>query len=108
MKSSARTDLFFLIVWSFLAAVACMEFDLSELLANWARPHEALQLDELPGVLLAVAAGLVWFASRRYVEARTQLKLRLAADVHLANALSENQRLARRAIEVQESERKAL
>jgi two-component system, NarL family, sensor histidine kinase UhpB len=108
MNSSARRDLLIVLVVSVLAAVICDRYDLSEALVNWAKPHERLQLDELPGILLAVAVALCWFASRRYAEAKAQLKLRVVADERLELVLGENQRLARRLLEAQENERKAL
>jgi signal transduction histidine kinase len=108
MKSTARRDLWLLAAWAVIAALLCDRFDLSEAITRWARPHEALQLDELPGILLAVALGLCWYAYRRYREAKTQLTLREAADESLSRALEENRRLARSSLETQESERRAL
>jgi two-component system, NarL family, sensor histidine kinase UhpB len=55
-----------------------------------------------------MAIGLIWFSSRRYIEAKRQLALRRAADARLAETLTENQRLALKYVDMQEHERKAL
>jgi two-component system, NarL family, sensor histidine kinase UhpB len=96
------------ILISLTAAVFCVKFNVSEALMSWTRPHERLQLDELPGILLVVAICLIWFSSRRYFEAQRQLALREAADLKLAEAHAENQRLAQRYVDSQELERKTL
>ncbi len=97
-----------MILISLAAAFVCVKFNVSEALSSWTRPHERLQLDELPGILLVVAICLIWFSSRRYFEARRQLALREAADLKLAEALAENQRLAQNYVDTQEQERKTL
>jgi signal transduction histidine kinase len=51
---------------------------------------------------------LLWFSTRRYLEARRQLELRRATESKLADALAENQRLAQQYLDMQEYERKAL
>jgi two-component system, NarL family, sensor histidine kinase UhpB len=107
-KTSARRDIAIVVFVSLLAGIVCVKFDVSEALAGWTRPLERLQLDELPGVLLIVAVCLVWFSSRRYFEAKRQLKLRKAVETRLAEALAENQRLALKYVDMQECERKAL
>jgi two-component system, NarL family, sensor histidine kinase UhpB len=107
-KASARRDLAVVFVISLAAAVVCVKFNVSEALMSWTRPHERLQLDELPAILLVVAICLIWFSSRRYFEARRQLALRNAAEVKLAEALAENQRLAQKYVDTQEHERKTL
>ncbi len=95
-------------VVSAAAALVCIRFDLSEKLMGWAHEHERLQIDELPAVLLVIATCLIWFSTRRYVEARRQLLLRRAIEARLADALAENQRLAQQYLDMQEYERKAL
>jgi len=107
-KTSARRDFAVVVLVALLTAIVCVKFDVSEVIAAWTRPHERLQLDELPGVLLVIAIALVWFSWRRYFEARQQLNLRRAAETKLAEALAENQRLALKYVDTQESERKAL
>jgi len=107
-KSSVRRDIAVVILVSLVAAFICVKFDVSEALAGWTRPHERLQLDELPGILLIVAISLIWFSSRRYFEANRQLALRKEMEKKLAETHAENQRLALKYVDMQEHERKAL
>ncbi|HEX4150905.1 MAG TPA: histidine kinase [Steroidobacteraceae bacterium] len=107
-RSAARRDLVVVLAISLGAALLCAKLNLSELMLGWARPHERWQLDELPGVLLAIAICLIWFSTRRYAEARRELVRRRAAEARLAEALAENQRLAQQYLDRQESERRAL
>lgn len=90
------------------AAVLCAQFDLSESLRRWSAPWERFQLDELPVVLVVLAAGLTWFAARRYREAGREIVRRQAAEAGLSAALADNRRLSRQYVELQEAERKAL
>jgi two-component system sensor histidine kinase UhpB len=106
--SSARRDAAVVILVSLAAAIVCVELNVSEALARWTRPHERLQLDELPGILLVVAVCLIWFSARRYFEAKRQLSLRREVENKLASALAENQRLAVNYVDLQEHERKKL
>jgi two-component system sensor histidine kinase UhpB len=106
--SSARRDIAVVILVSVAAAIICVKLNMSEALARWTRPHERLQLDELPGILLVVAVCLVWFSARRYFEAKRQLSLRREVENKLASALAENQRLAVNYVDLQEHERKKL
>ena len=105
---SVRRDIVLMVIVAGAAAYACAKFNLSEALLKWTRPFERLQLDELPAVLLVVAISLIWFSTRRYLEANRQLQLRRAAESQLAASLAENKRLAQQYVDVQESERKAL
>jgi two-component system sensor histidine kinase UhpB len=107
-KSSARRDIALIVVIAIAAFYLSVKYNLSEALLQWTRPLERLQIDEIPGVLLAIAISLIWFSSRRYFEAKRQLRLRRAVEARLAEALAENQRLAQQYIDVQEHERKAL
>jgi two-component system sensor histidine kinase UhpB len=107
-KTSARRDFAVVVLVAIVAVVVSIWFDVSEVIAAWTRPRERLQLDELPGVLLVIAMALVWFSWRRYIEAKQQLNLRRAAEARLTEALAENQRLALKYVDSQESERKAL
>jgi glucose-6-phosphate-specific signal transduction histidine kinase len=107
-KSKARRDLMAVIVISLAAAVTCVRLNLSEATVGWMRRHENLQVDELPGILLVIAACLIWFSRRRYLDASRELELRRTTEAHLAEALAENQRLAQQYLDKQESERKAL
>ena len=107
-KTSARRDVVMIVIVSLAAAVICAKYDLSEALLRFTRPHERLQLDELPAVLLVVAVCLIWFSSRRYFEANRHLKLRRTVEAQLEEALAENQRLAQQYVDMREYERKAL
>jgi signal transduction histidine kinase len=82
--------------------------ELSEWLFALTRQWEALQLDELPAVLVVLATSLAWFAWRRYQEARGEISKRQAAEGRLAALLLENRRLAQQYLQAQESERKSL
>lgn len=105
---SVRRDIALMVIVAGLAAFICSKFNLSEALLNWTRPFERLQLDELPAVLLVVAISLIWFSTRRYLEASRQLHYRRTAEARLAESLAENKRLAQQYVDIQESERKAL
>lgn len=82
--------------------------ELNERLLAWTRPWERYQLDELPGVLLFLAAALAWYSWRRVGEARVQLRRRVAAETQLAETLADNRRLSLSHVRVQEEERKQL
>ena len=105
---SALSDAMAVALISVAAAIVCAKFDVSELLVRWTRPLERLQLDEAPVVLLVIAVCLIWFSARRYFEAQRELQLRRDAETLLAAASAENQRLALKYVDMQESEHKAL
>jgi two-component system sensor histidine kinase UhpB len=107
-KISARRDVALMAALSVMAALVCIRWDLSEKLMAWAHLHERYQVDELPAVLLVIATCLIWFSTRRYLEARRQLQLRTSVEAKLADALAENQRLTQQYVRMQENERKAL
>ncbi len=92
-----------LLFWWFSVAV-----ELNERVLAWTRPWERYQLDELPGVLLALALALAWYSWRRVREARSELRRRVAAEAQLAETLAENRRLSLSHVRVQEAERKQL
>jgi glucose-6-phosphate-specific signal transduction histidine kinase len=89
-------------------AALCVEFDFSEALRRWTEPWERFQLDELPAVLVVLAAGMAWFAGRRYGEAGRELRRRKVAEARLEAALTDNRRLAHQYVRLQEAERKSL
>jgi two-component system, NarL family, sensor histidine kinase UhpB len=107
-RSAARRDVAVVVVLTAAAAILSVRLNLSEVLLSWTRPRERFQLDELPGVLLALAVCLIWFSLRRYLEARREIVHRRRAEASLATALSENRRLAQQYLQIQESERRAL
>ena len=89
-------------------AALCVQFDFSEALRRWTAPWERFQLDELPAVLVVLAAGMAWFAARRYSEAGRELRRRELAETRLEAALTDNRRLAHQYVRLQEAERKTL
>src|SRR6202050_1904183 len=107
-KNTARRDMALIIVLAAAAAFVCVKFDVSEALLGWTRQRERLQVDELPGILLVVAISLIWFSTTLMREARRQLDLLRSTEARLAEALTENQRLAQQYLDMQEYERKAL
>jgi two-component system, NarL family, sensor histidine kinase UhpB len=107
-ETSARRDLATVGILTATFALLSVKLDLGESLFTWAHAREWLQLDELPQVLLVLAGLLCWFAWRRTRELKAELARRRAAESGLAAALAENQRLGRRAVDLQESERRAL
>ena len=106
--ASAWRDATLVAVATVAATVLCMEFNFAELLRRLSAPWERLQLDELPVVLLVLAAGLTWFAARRYRDAGRQIVRRRIAEAQLATALADNRRLSHQYVELQEAERKSL
>jgi two-component system, NarL family, sensor histidine kinase UhpB len=107
-RNAARRDVAVVVAISVVSVFLSVKLDLSEKILAWTQPHERWQLDELPGVLLAIAVCLIWFSTRRYFEARRELDLRRAAEARLVEALAENQRLTQAYLDMQENERKAL
>jgi two-component system sensor histidine kinase UhpB len=107
-ESRARQDLATIGILTAAFALLSVKLDLGESLFTWAHAREWLQLDEFPQVLLVLAGLLCWFAWRRMLELKAELARRRAAESGLAAALAENRRLGRQAVEVQESERRAL
>src|SRR3984957_9121252 len=75
-------------------AALCVEFDFSEALRRWTAPWERFQLDELPAVLVVLAAGLAWLPGRRYLETGLELQRRRQAEARLEAALLDNRRLS--------------
>jgi signal transduction histidine kinase len=65
-------------------------------------------MDELPGVLLFIAAAFLWFSWRRARETRLELSRRLAAEDDLRAALATNRRLMRDNLRLLENERRQL
>jgi two-component system sensor histidine kinase UhpB len=93
-SQGARRDLIGVALASVAAFMLASAWQLQERLAALTESWEAWQLDELPLALLALCAGLAWFAGRRHLES--------------ARLLADNRLLAQRLIELQELERRAL
>ena len=106
--ASMRRDLVFLVAITFAAALISMYFEVSEAIQAWTRHWERYQLDEYPGILLVFATGMTWFAWRRMREAHAEILRREAIERELAAALSNNRRLMRTHVQVQEDERRRI
>jgi len=104
----AWRDLVIVVVATGLFAIFSVQLELGESISAWTRARERYQLDELPGVLLVLALGLAWFAWRRAGDLRQELHRRLAIEAQLTAALSENRRLERANMRIQEEERRNL
>jgi two-component system, NarL family, sensor histidine kinase UhpB len=101
-------DLAIVIAAGIVFAVLSAHFELGEMIAAMTLSRERYQLDELPGIFLFMALGLVWFAWRRLRETRAALQRQIAIEAKLGAALAENRRLERANIRIQEDERKNL
>lgn len=83
-------------------------FEFGERLAAWLRRRESLQMDELPGVLLVLISGLLWFAWRRYRDLSLVLDAHRRAELALAAQLERNRVLHGELLAVQERERRSI
>jgi signal transduction histidine kinase len=103
-----RTDL----CWVAAATLGCYliaaALDLQESLTHRLARFETWNADEVPLSLLALACGLIWFATRRRRELQAQLDLREMAEARIADLLAHKRELAQQLISLQESERRAL
>lgn len=99
-----------MVVLAIPAAVAVLatRFEWSERVFSLTRRWEGAQLDEWPLVVFALAICLTWLSWRRSRQVVMQLQARRVADAGLAEALANNQRLARQNLRIQESKRKYL
>src|ERR1700728_2170157 len=89
-KNTARRDMALIIALSAAAAFVCVKYDVSEALLGWTRQHERLQVMSLPGSRCVVAICLIWFSTRKYLEARRELDLRREPEARLVQPLAEN------------------
>ncbi|HTD89162.1 MAG TPA: ATP-binding protein [Burkholderiales bacterium] len=106
--NASRRDLAYVLAGTVIFFGFSATFELSEKVLALTRPWERYQLDELPGVLLFLAAALSWFGWRRVREARVELARRMALEKQLAETLAENRRLSLSHVRVQEDERRQL
>lgn len=106
--SSARRDLFWLVVLALSVFTGASWFEVSEYLLELSRPFEFLQLDEVPLTLLILSLGLVWFSRRRWQEARQEVLARKASEQALAASREQLRQLTRQGLATQEGERRAL
>jgi signal transduction histidine kinase len=107
-RAGWRTDLLVVVILTVCVAGLAMHYELSERYLAWAVRNEHNQVDELPGILLVLAALLVWFAWRRYRESRLETSRRHLAELNLEHALADNRRLARANVDDREHELRAI
>ncbi|MBL8304882.1 MAG: two-component sensor histidine kinase, partial [Ideonella sp.] len=69
---------------------------------------ERWQADELVFVLAGLAVGMMWYALRRWREARRAVRLHQDAEQRVGELLGHNRELAQQLISVQDNERRAL
>jgi signal transduction histidine kinase len=109
MKSTPiYKDLLRVLILVLAFAVVATFTELSEHVATFSQPYEALQLDELPLILLVLSLGLLWFAWRRTQEAQQQIQERLNSEHRVQELLTHNSDLLQRLFTAQEDERLAL
>src|SRR5258708_11646745 len=102
-ERSVWRDAIIVVLGTAIAGALCVQFDISEALRRWTAPWERFQLDELPAVLLLLAAGLAWFAGRRYWEAGRGLLRRPAAGKQFAGAFGAKPQPSQRDLRLQEA-----
>ena len=107
-RHSVAADLGVVILVTAVAFFLASQFELSERISEWALRHEAWQVDELPGTLVVLLAGLLWFSWRRTRQAEQEIQQRMAAQKQVVSLLVSNRDLARQLILVQEKERRTL
>jgi signal transduction histidine kinase len=91
-----------------LAFVLSAHFQFTEALYALTRHWEYFQVDELPVGMFVLSVGLMWISWKRYRDANRELEARRIAEARLEAVLSENRRLARENLRIQEVERKHL
>lgn len=107
-RHSVAIDLGVVVALTATAFLFSIRFELSERITAWELRHEAWQVDELPGTLVVLFAGLLWFSWRRTRQAQREVRERLAAQRQVVTLLLSNRDLARQLILVQENERRTL
>jgi signal transduction histidine kinase len=105
---SVATDLGIVIVLTATAFLLSIRFELSERISEWELRHETWQVDELPGTLVVLFAGSLWFSWRRTRQAQREIHERMAAQKQVVTLLVSNRDLARQLILMQENERRTL
>ena len=105
---NALADLLLVVASTAVVFAIAAWLELYEAFSRWISPFERYQADELPFALLILAAGLSWYAFRRWREARAELAMRVTAETRVGELLAHNRELAQQLIALQESERRAL
>jgi two-component system sensor histidine kinase UhpB len=91
-----------------LAFLLSAHFQFTEAVYALTRHWEYFQVDELPVGMFVLSLGLIWLSWKRYRDANRELEARRIAEARLEAVLSENRRLARENLRIQEVERKHL
>lgn len=104
----ALADLMLVAAATAIVFATAARLELYEAFSRWISPFERYQADELPFALLILAAGLSWYAFRRWREAQAELAMRITAETQVGELLAHNRELAQQLIALQESERRAL
>src|SRR5215472_9991581 len=107
-RNRAWIDLAIVLIVAVTCGWVAAHVELIELLFKLSRQWERFQIDELAIVLVVLAIGMMWFALRRYTDARAEVRKRNEAQGRLTESLAEQRRLAQRYVLLQEAERKAL
>jgi two-component system sensor histidine kinase UhpB len=106
--TAARADFFVVLLVTLTVFGVAALMELNERLLRVLHPFERFQLDELPLTLLCLSCGLLWFAWRRFCEARLEIAQRLIVERELERSRQELRELAHQRIDMQEDERRAL
>ena len=104
----ALSDLLWVLGLVLVFWLLATHLELSERLANISTGYEAMQLDELPMVLVVLSLGLAWYSWRRSVDAQLEIQERVQSEIRVQELLSHNSDLAQRLYTAQEDERRAL
>ncbi|GLU32663.1 ATP-binding protein [Trinickia caryophylli] len=107
-RRAAWRDLAWVVAVTLATFALATRFELGEHLYRWTRGAERFQLDELPVVLCVLAAGLAWFAWRRYRDAGREIAHRRMLEHKAEQLLAENRRLGHQVLQAQEQERRHL
>lgn len=91
-RVQAARDAALVLVVPVLAFMAASHIEVAERYLDWSAGHEHWQADEVPFTLLALCAGLLWFAWRRAREARALRRRVQALTRHLLAVQEEERR----------------
>lgn len=110
-----KKDILFVVFISIAVFIIAVDLDLYELLFDWSRQYDWLQIDEMMLTTIVFFPGLVWFSFRRWKDTISALNNALVTQSELeiiqlkqSETLQENRRLLRRISEIQEEERQRI